>query len=166
MGAHRIKRNKLIFVLWNFNFYHLLIALKNRAPRKSILVDTDYPSLFRKKLWVLSLLQGFFSLWFLFYHHLLGSRDPLFQVTGPGIFMLRRGWPGSFSAKDDAFVPDQMFCFSLVTVCIVVPYYPAFSGTGARVASESAKSSAESMRQLAASLGREHFYLFDSCSLR
>ena len=26
-----------------------------------------------------------------------------------------------------------MFCFSLVTVCIVVPYYPAFSGTGAKV---------------------------------
>lgn len=107
-----------------------------------------------------------FFLWFLFYLHLLGSRGPLFQVTGPGIFTLGRGWPGCFLAMDFAFVPDQMFCFSLVTVCIVVPYYTVLSGTGARVASKSAKSSAESMRQLAASLGRERFYLFDSCSLR
>lgn len=61
---------------------------------------------------------------------------------------------------DFAFVPYQMFCFSLVTVCIVVPYYTVLSGIGARVASESAKSSAESMRQLAASLGRERFLPF------
>lgn len=70
---------------------------------------------------------------------------------------------------DSAFVPDQMFCFSLVTVSIVLPYYAALSGSDARVASKSAKSRAESMRQLAASLGREccwvFFNLFDSCSL-
>lgn len=64
---------------------------------KSLLVDTILLYLEKndEKI-VLSLPQGFFSLWFPFYHLLLGSRDPLFQVMGPGIFMLRRGWPGSF----------------------------------------------------------------------
>lgn len=61
---------------------------------------------------------------------------------------------------DFAFVPDQMFCFSLVTVRIVVPYYTTLSGWDARVASKSAKSRAESMGQLATSVGREHFLPF------
>lgn len=61
---------------------------------------------------------------------------------------------------DFAFVPDQMFCFSLVTVRIVVPYYSTVSGWDARVAAKSAKSRAESMGQLAASERREHFFTF------
>lgn len=62
-GAHRIKRNQLIFVPWNFNFYHLLIAFKNRAHRESLLVDTILLYLEKndEKI-VLSLPQGFFSL--------------------------------------------------------------------------------------------------------
>ena len=101
-----------------------------------------------------------FSLWFLL-SSLILLQEPLFQVMGPCTFTLGCRWPGCCLVMDFAFVPDQMFCFSLVTICIVVPYYTgALSGTGARVASESAKSSAESMRQLAASLGRERFFTF------
>lgn len=62
------------------------------------------------------------------------------------------------SRPDVLFLPgNSLHCGALLSGTL---------GTGARVASESAKSSAESMRQLAASLEREHFYLFDSCSLR
>lgn len=54
--------------------------------------------------------------------------------------------------------PDVLFLPGNSLNCGTLLY--ALSGTGARVASESAKSSAESMRQLAASLGRERFLPF------
>lgn len=56
----------------------------------------------------------------------LASGTPL-SGDGPRTFMLGCRWPGCCLAMDFAFVPDQMFCFSLVTICIVVPYYTARS---------------------------------------
>lgn len=70
-----------------------------------------------------------FSIWFLIFLLLFhfGTLSPklAFQVTDPGIFMLGCGGSDHFLVMDFAFVPDQMFCFSLVTVCIVVSYYTA-----------------------------------------
>jgi len=61
------------------------------------------------------------------------------------------------SALDSSFLPDQMFYFSLVMVNMAVPHYTPLSGNYANATSASAKSHAESMRQLPPSLGMERF---------
>ncbi|EOB07640.1 hypothetical protein Anapl_02616 [Anas platyrhynchos] len=61
------------------------------------------------------------------------------------------------SGLDFSFVPDQMFYFSLVMVNMALPHYTPLSGNYASATSESSKSHAESMRQLAPSLGMECF---------
>lgn len=80
------------------------------------------------------------------------------QRVNPGTcYPMSTCFDADSSALDFSFVPDQMFCFSLVMVNMALPHYTPLSGNYASATSESAKSPAESMRQLAPPLGTERF---------
>lgn len=170
MGTHRhrIKAQTDWFLLFKFPCLSALAALKNRAPpffpknRNSVLVNSILLQVDKNDENVrccFSFGGLFFSSGSYVIFTYLASGTP---VSGERPLRIHAWTRMARLLLSDGLClcsrPDVLFLPGNSLHCGTLLY--ALSGTGARVASESAKSSAESMRQLAASLGRERFLPF------